>query len=831
MTIVGTGVRLEASGGRAQDPRVEISTLNLSGYAGSTVARTGVGTNGVSFLSTTTGLPIAENAAGFTSAPVNLTGSSAIDVLDVQAPGQFITHWNNNTRGELVRLNNDGGTIGRINSLGAVGSAMSSTGAQIFLTGGDPTAAVQMRNPDMGIFSSGILSIDSRTSVANVSVFGFTGIGRITANSGGTDEPGVFEGITGPIYSLGPIDLVQIGEGVASTGSGDIFFGGIFGEGQIGRVEGRGGDIYGFVASNTGIDRIDLENGSLIDTTIGVYSGPFAQLRPLFTRALVDDDTGSTNNPSFEIDQITVRGNGGIIGAVIQAADIRDIVADQFFFTSVVSSEGGGFFDRISVGGYGIRNVLINAGSSLRKLEATGRGGTMATSSISQSVRRSEFEAINSFTSRGASVLNDIHAVLGTSAAITTIPGITETGIIEDVVATGNGTLGQVTAYQIRGSQPGVTDSRFAFGNSIGLIKTRSLINGLIVDTGRLSRFEPAGDVLALDLKVAGKIGRLRIRGSLADNSVISTTGPNGVISELRVDGNFEGTISATGRVTRIIIRGDLTEGSIIINPTNPSRRALDLLSVGGDLRASSINVTGNIGEIRTAGSLGIEGEAGTLTINGSLTRLRVGTDRSRTSVMWLGLDVNGGSVGTIDVRGRIDGAINVDGDIRSLVVRNNGLAGPDILVDPINTGGRILRATFAGGNLTAAVTAFGDIRSFVVSGGSLQSGANIISTTGSIGSITVRGGEMLSSVSTTQRLGSLFVDGNIGNTGTTANISAASVGRLTTRANLFSDVSVAGRLDNLTIAGNLEADSRVSANSIRRQSIRGAINGEVVIA
>jgi hypothetical protein len=509
-------------------------------------------------------------------------------------------------------------------------------------------------------------------------------IGSITANSDGADNGAVFEGIAGPIvangtgqtsgptggivYTSGSINNVQIGEGIRSAGGGAASMGGLYAENHIGNVrnQGAGSDIRGAIVAGSNISSIVLNNGSLIGANIlqimptgtdystareGPYSTVSAQL------------PSTVNHVTPTIGQVSLPGNGGIIGSRFVGADIGPISAPGF---GILGSSFGvvtsGTIGRITAGGYGIRAVTVAGGSSTGQLVANGDGSEIGTNAFEASVRQSEIGLqFDPNSGLAISPMNDIDAFLGTSAAAPVIPGVTETGVIQNVSAVGSREFGGATAWQIRGAT-------FNFANSIGSITTASTVSGLNLTTGKLGTFAPGSDVFGSTLVIAGPVGTIRINGSLTDGSTIWASGPNGRIKNVIIANDLVGNIWATQRIDAITVGRNIA-GTINIVGNGNAGGSLGSLFFGGTIANGSLTLYGNIGTITSGGSLGQSGDE--LDIFGSIQKLQVRGDL-RASVHVTD------TADTIDVWGSILSGVTVgvDNTLGALLVGGDTQAG-----------------------------------------------------------------------------------------------------------------------------------------------------------
>ncbi len=802
-----------------------------------TVSATGV-TSAATFSQSATN---SYNVAIQGSAQVNIANLSVLNAAGAAVGDlQTIT---NGTGGEL--LSAQIGSVGTLAWSGSIGVAAASvTGVAVSTLAGSAVAAYPFQGLPfvVNIGDAGLISSSRAIGALLVG-----NVDTISAKASGVTLPGMFQGIVGPIYAQGDaagagiINTVNIGDGVLPAGSGNVGGGAIIAASTLGTVQGSG-DVRGIIAAGTSIGSIAIGGtGALIGAIIAVYGNTLDGLAPI-NNDLVDNITpsgaafpvlGATQ--TYQLGSLRVA--GGIIGTEVTAYNINSISVRGFgIFASNILSGGGGLLGSLTAAGYGIRGVTVTGFTSIGAITATGNGSQLSAASITPSVRQSEYQTIDSYFGVPIGKFTDVDAYLSTSAATPIINGVTNTGIIQDLVANGNGRLGTITAWQIGGSVPGTTNSQLIFGSSIGTIKTTSLINGLTIKTGRITTFSPGSDVLALDLTLSGALSTFRINGNLGSNSVIDLQGPNAYLGNFYVAGNFDGSLLVAGRVGTIKIGGNLTTGTITITPIVPGGTSLGTLLLGGSLSGASLNVTGNIGKISVAGSLGSPGD--TLTVNGSIGSLLVGTNRKIANKV-LAMNVNvTGAINVISVNGRITGSITAAGNIGSVKVTTDGSANPVAISAPItSTAGSINAVSVVNGNLGANISAFNNIKSVSISNGSYNAGSAISTTNGSVGSVTVKGGNLLSSVvsgtpaSGLRPISSISVTGQVGDGVNPVSIKGSALKSFKS-GSLFSGttINVAGAISSLTILGNVNAGSAINAGSISRRKITGAINGDITI-
>lgn len=841
--VTSTGpVNITSSGGGI-DPTVEIGRLTITGSGQSVIHSTPVvRPGGFSAFPAAPNLSLNPRQAELN---VIIGGTAITDIYEIAGSSTGFSSIINNTGGELVNI--EARSIGNLFSKATLGLARSHTGAAVEKTSvfSNELPFGDQRN---GIAISGdIIAAAANQGIGNFNVGGT--IGTLSPNNDRVNVPGLFEGINGPIFAGDSIINVNIGEGIASSGSGAFSLAGLYANGRIYSVtnQGLGSDIRGNIVSLDSIGDISLVNGTIINANL-VVTTDFAltlESNDLIQSILSSHTIGRA---IYDIGSITVTGIGGIIGTWISGGSVGPIQAGGFgMLDSFVYNSTTGQMSGIAASGYGIRSVGITSGFTLGYLVANGNGTSISTAAFSPSVRQSEGalqllnHSFDPFSGVPLSRVNDLHAFLGTSAVAPQIINVTDTGVLEDVRASGSRSLNTVSAYRIRSTNssapnnpvkgegtPGNYPMQLAFADSIGSIRTRSLIDGLSILTGRIGVFAPATDVFRTGLTVSGPIGNIKIRGSLANNSFINAIGPSGVINSLVVSNDLVGSIYATSRINRIFVGNNLL-GDITIMGQNALGLALGNLQLGGALQGGSLIVNGSVGGIATAYSLGAAGDV--LQINGNIQRLRIGTGRIPGAAMNSTVNVTG-NVGQFRLNGQMVGALNVVGSIGSLVAVADAATGPTVISNNITAGVNINSINITAGNVNGNISAGANIGRFMLVGGSLNAGTTLTSLAGNIGSVLIRAGNLYGSVNTPfGNIGTLSVDGAAGNGVTPLTITAQRMNLLQVGGSILGGVTatVGGPLMNLVVNGNVEAGAVITGSPIYRRTIKGVISGTII--
>lgn len=602
--------------------------------------------------------------------PAGGMGGSNLDESLLKGQGN-VTSITNSTPGEIVNIHVP--SLGTVTTNGSLGLVQSHTASAVLGL---------IKNPlmeDMGSLTNpwdypflqprttirvlgNIVSISADRGVANLYA-GFifiNGTGDFNLNSGpgvsmppppfpGTPEApisrlpitnglqgnigSVSAHILGPVVAAGSIGSVTARQGTGGNGSGAVGGAGIYAFGVIGPVVSNG-DFHGTIISLTAQMGLTV-NGVLDQAVVSNYIRfDFAESRVFGT--IIPTNPFGTNPitfPTLDLGAINVNGNGGIIGTLVEADHIGPItVADSGFgiFDSRFDVLGEGTMAGFTTGGYGIRITTLSGGASVGPISVHGNGATLPTTGFPASVRLSETGAIfDPVTGLPLSLLNDIDTYLGTISGPHAVPGVSDSGVIEDSFVLGSRDLSSVSAWSIRGRNLnglGFPDPNFRpvftaqatslnFGNRIGFLNVTGPIRGLNMTTGRGFRYKFNGDVSGLNMTVAGPLQNVIFNNSLLSDSFINATGPNGRIGTLIIHGSLDGGVRAQQRIGRIQV-----DGNLVGNVTAPF---LNMLKLGGGVGNGSLTINTSVGTIQTVGDFGVAGSS--LTINGSLGALKVG--------------------------------------------------------------------------------------------------------------------------------------------------------------------------------------------------------------
>ncbi|HEY0008232.1 MAG TPA: hypothetical protein VGB55_05885, partial [Tepidisphaeraceae bacterium] len=219
---------------------------------------------------------------------LTFAGRLPINVFEIAAVN--LTNVINGTAGEIVGM--EAYTVAAIQAQ-SLGYMKTSIPGKIAVASNNPvTLATQPFDPyTYGLYINGpVVDVLSREAIGNLYVYGATAtsegvVRNIRANADQRGTRGMFEGITG-VVAAENIQSIDVGEGLAFSGTGDVINGGIYGiEGgpndataEIGTVVANNADIRGQIGSEGVIRSIIVNNGSINSARIGITT-TIGQLR------------------------------------------------------------------------------------------------------------------------------------------------------------------------------------------------------------------------------------------------------------------------------------------------------------------------------------------------------------------------------------------------------------------------------------------------------------------------------------------------------------------------------------------------------------------------
>ncbi len=791
---------------------VEIGKIDLTGAAGQATI---TNANGDAML----------DESG-TTLTVEILGNCSVDVLEIVG-GEFTSIKNKSgsldhygDAGEIVSVTAT--SIGLLSSRGNIGIARSHTGTVInpraIVSGGNSYPFVQQHT---GIVAGNIGDIVSHKAIGNIISSGT--IGRVYANYENTvdhmaelgelDAIGQYHGIVAPILAATRIHSVNIGEGIAPTGSGSVGFAGLFSPGTIGTVrnQGSGSDIYGDIVGTGGVEKIILINGSLIDTNVMTVSlGHNIEDRP---------EDGWL---SGDIGMISITGDGGIIGTYFLAINIGNttVRGGLGIVNSLYQVTGGGSsIGNITVTSGIIRDVSLENATHVGNVTARGMGSTVPVAELSSALRYSgdadyAYNPLFGFVHR---TTNDIHFDLAGGAA----PTLTS-GYIKKFKLHGMGDMDFLRGYHVEECEIFVTN----MFRGVRTVTDMDEFRGSVIRAGRLGSMEIGGNfgsvVAVPDVTVAGQIDRIVVGGDWA-RARVEAQGPNGNIVYIRIDGEMlSGSVKATGKIGTFIVGGDM-HGNLEV--TSDGKYAIKTFKVGGSLTGNVI-FNGNVGLLDFPQTLGAPG--GSLYVTGNLNRLRVGSSRTLVPVsLSLNLTVLG-DLKTLDVTGEIVGDILVQGDLGSIIVKSDAAsAGTSIIDGTITVLGTLGTVKVTGGDIDGDIIVASDIRSFTITDGDLSATGMVMSSFGNIASFMIRGGDLLGQVlADNGMIGRLSVLGS--DLGAASVIRSEELGTMTIDGSILAgaEVTVSGAVKSIKIGQDLVGT--VALGSVGTMSIGRDLQGSL---
>ena len=529
-----------------------------------------------------------------------------------------ITAINNFTSGEVVSVN--AANLGTINAR-TVGM-MSGAGATDVEVPGNITSAAPFNDLSRGINVTGsMISVLARDGIGNVAATGT--INTVNPNTDGKNARGINDGINGAVRA-GTLNVVQIGEGVAFGGSGAVVGGGVFANTAINNVVGNDADIRGPVVSLGVINSIVLTNGSIVNARIGTLGTFESALFNAGIRSLTDP----SSNLGFALNQILIRGNGGIIGSDLAFGNFSNITVEGFGIigTTIASTASNNIDGQIVANGFGIRSSNIDVGTSIRTVTAAGNGRVLSTASYNQRVNQSGGPRrlrYDPYSGRLLGGTNDLNRFFGTTRTSPRLSGATNAGVIADTRMTGSGTLGTLNAYAISTADLDTPigsallfPNRIAFSSNIGNVNVTHTISGLQLNTGKLDNLTVGTNLQRATIGVAGEIGSINVGGTIRGTTTINAQNANGRIGSLVVRGGLYGTVTSRGQIgsiaadtigaqitstaggiSRIGVNGSILSGSFI-----SASQTIDRVIIGGDFENDATIRARDIKVFRVAG-------------------------------------------------------------------------------------------------------------------------------------------------------------------------------------------------------------------------------------
>lgn len=630
---------------------VSINTTGSGATAAGDIAElfTGSGTAVINTNSDPT-LPTSEETpaslASGTTLQVLLTGARTnIFFLGSGTPTRAnYTRVVNSTDGEIVNV-----TAADVGYIEAFYLGTGRTAANVTVEGRTATADTRYVGIDPVVPLRNLVQVDNAIDVRARGVLGNVAsagvIQNAVANSDDANTKGLFEGIAGVVYANSELRNVEIGEGLATSGTGNLILAGLYSSDTIGTISNAfgNGDLRGDVLARQNVEAINIGGGgSIVDadilqvgnieTTVTVNGVSFSALGAGNEQFETTIELVGGFNATSGIGTLNVEGlGGGIINSQIVGLNIGlttvgaggfGVVNSRFF------SSGGGRMEGISAAGLGIRGSIYTGGGTMGDIVATGGGRLADLDDYTLSARGSDIGYFDAATGIAPNTANDLYLYFETSEADSAIVGETNEGIIADTNIAASQSIENIRGFDIRsivnplGIRP--RDESFPmqinFGQSIGSITTKRDINGLRVVGAALGSLV-ARDIKNFQLQTTGAVGTINAKRNIT-GSVNFNIINEGSLNKLAVGGYMNGTLFAARGIDTVIVDGDLAsqresgglqsglnirsiriggdvrEGSYI-----RARKKLSGITINGDLEANATLRAGTFGKVTIKGS------------------------------------------------------------------------------------------------------------------------------------------------------------------------------------------------------------------------------------
>lgn len=580
---------------------------------------------------------------------VILVGNSRVNVLELRgaltgAEGANYTRIDNYTDGEIVNVNAASIAVLTGEWLGVARPVANTKieGVENVADArfGGVATLYPFNNAKNMIFVTTANTIGARGPMGNITIQ--QRVNNLVANAGNQNVKGVFEGIVAPVLVLtnnvnieGNIDRIEIGEGLAYSGSGEVALSGLYSTDELGTISNfnGGGDLRGDVIARTYIHRINLVgNGSILDadiyaTNVGVDG---RALLPGVTPAngfqvgleridlILGIGTGSTSPTDPEgVGKITISGRGGMMNARVVGYNVGKVTANRGsfgVFTSSFYSTTGGTMGGISADGLGIRAIEYSGGSFTGDLIATGNGRLRSVDEFTRSARASETGLFDGSSGVSLTPANDLNLYLGTDSTIRSIAGTTNDGYVEDSVIQSNRSIRSIQGFEIRVvSNPLEARPRdetypmqINTGGDLALVRSQRGIDGLRIVAGTVGTIQSGFDLKNFQLQTTGFVNEVLVKRHFLGSSNLNLIN-SGSINRIVVGGNMNGTAYAAKGFRSISIGGNLrsardqggiytsqsinlleVNGDILSGAYVKAKNVIKRLAVGGDIQAGA---------------------------------------------------------------------------------------------------------------------------------------------------------------------------------------------------------------------------------------------------
>ncbi|OPX21746.1 MAG: hypothetical protein B1H04_06110, partial [Planctomycetales bacterium 4484_123] len=361
-----------------------------------------------------------------------------------------------------------------------------------------------------------------------------------------------------------------------------------------------------------------------------------------------------------------------------------------------------------------------------------------------------------------------------------------------------NGNIGQIISREGLISADVVTVDP-NFNADVGAITTAGGFTGSLEVSGDLGRFtsyatlgaDPSTlpNLTPLRFNIAGNLGQLTVKGGKKGSPPVhlyTSLYVGGDLGKLDVDGSLYADLLVNGNVGQLVIDGDMG-------------------GVFGPSVLGNVNILGSLGSLNLADGANV---VGNLTTGGPIGKI-VLRDKSKDPAKGniLGtITSTHGSINNVSLQNGRLGGLNAATSIGKVTLKGDPADPANVTGPIVANGGGIASLTIINGNLLADVTAAGGLLSkFNISGGDAAAGVTIYASAG-VGQFTIKNGDLNADLTTDAGLKKLAVMGS----------------------DVTGDVTVAGRADNISIAGDLTGNLW-AGGGFRSINIGGDVTGAVI--
>jgi len=767
---------------------------------------------------------------------LSFAGTGQADVYYVTSDGDV--NLTNSTTGSLI----SGSITGNLTNLvlkGTLGYMPGHSGAWVFGRDAAPATADPQTEPQYGYFRGTINGLDVGGNVGTISLGGALGdlrvvgsVTSVTVNSDHVTPAGGWDGVYGLVWSQQRLWSIEVGNGLADDGGGDVARAAIMSSASIGKVTVSGPH---YTINGTPFGEL---NGSIIggQDEILVLPDP-------------NDPSKTINVPVDAVGEVLGTNGAYLTGNVISG----ELDAFRSDLKSYLTSNGT--IGTVSFAGAGamITGATI-AGSHIRTVSTSADSNGIVSSTFMSTFPAPNLYAIGSVAAGGPGLSFCTFRVNGGS--IGAVSGVGPVADIHDNFFFATDSLQSLTARNIYWNElhmPGL----------VGSITAKQDVHDNVAIVGAMGAVTSPGDFLANDFTVGGQIASITVGKTF--NSRVVAQGPTANIKSVSVNGDISGWIESGSQIGKIVSKTGTIYATIITDSgAQPNVQLIQAISFQGYL-----GLAGNLVTLQVSSTLGSIGDV--FTIGGSLGTLRVIGTAAVPSDLNSSFNV-AGSIGTINVDGTLYGDITAQGDLNAVMLKGDlggwvdtdadgildTIVGGLQITGAINTlsmpanhsifanvsvGGSINAITLKGGSIVGTMTSrYGKFGKISLTNGSVTGSL----TSNGIDSLSVAGGNVTGDI--TLPKGSLkslkmtggTLSGNIDvqngtidslslvNVATTAGkrISASrGIGKAVIGAGMASDL-VSGRgINSLTINGDVTGNISVE-NAVKSITIKGTING-----